>query len=156
MENTKKINEMITVGPQPSKEELGQLREDGFASVANLRTAGEKDQPMSPQQEGQEAKRLGMTFHHEPVDEKQMNEEQVDRFRAKLEELPKPVYVHCKSGMRAGAFVMMDQAVKQGMSGQETLETAEEMGFECKQPELKKFVTNYVNERSGSREGTTA
>jgi hypothetical protein len=31
------------------------------------------------------------------------------------------------------------------MSGDEALKKAEEMGFECDQPELESFVKNYVN-----------
>ena len=139
MHDSMRINEQVTVGPQPRADELEQLREQGFKAVVNLRTEGEEDQPVSPEEEGQQVSSLGMTYHHEPVDAGDLREEQVDRFREKLAGLPGPVYVHCRSGKRAGAFVMMDQAVRHGMSGEATLQKAEEMGFECKQPELKQL-----------------
>ena len=43
---------------------------------------------------------------------------------------------------------MMDLAVKQGMSGEQTLQKAEEMGFECDKPELIEFVKKYVDTHS--------
>lgn len=153
MQNTMKINDQITVGPQPEAAELDQLHQQGFKSVVNFRTEGEEDQPMSPEEEGRKIASLGMTYHHEPVDSKDMKEQQVDRFREKLADLPKPVYAHCKTGKRAGAFVMMDQAVSHGMSGEQTLQKAQEMGFECKQPELKQFVKGYVDSRTDGGKG---
>lgn len=40
---------------------------------------------------------------------------------------------------------MMNIAVDEGMSGDQTLQKAKEMGFECDQPELEQFVRNYVD-----------
>ena len=40
---------------------------------------------------------------------------------------------------------MMHLAVQAGWSGADTLQKAEEMGFECKQPELKEFVKSYID-----------
>jgi protein tyrosine phosphatase (PTP) superfamily phosphohydrolase (DUF442 family) len=74
-----------------------------------------------------------------------ISEDKVDSFRRQLAELPEPIYVHCSAGKRAGVFVMMHTAAEQNMSGDEALKKAEEMGFECEQPELESFVKNYVN-----------
>ena len=66
-------------------------------------------------------------------------------------DLPKPVFAHCKSGERAGAMVMMNMAVEQGMTGEETLQKAKEMGFGSNQPELEQFVRNYVVSHSQAK-----
>ena len=42
----------------------------------------------------------------------------------------------------------MHMAVEQGMTGEQTLQKAEEMGFECDQPELEQFVKDYVDSHS--------
>ncbi len=76
-----------------------------------------------------------------------MNPELVDGFRELLRDLPRPIYVHCASGKRSGAFVMMHLAVEEGMKGRETVEQAASMGFECDTPELEQFVTSYVDQR---------
>lgn len=142
---TMKINDQVSVGPQPSENQLKDLREEGFKTVVNFRTEGEEDQPLSPQAEGEKAKERGLNYFHHPVSADSMEPELVDQFRQKFTELPKPVFAHCKTGKRAGAMVMMHIATEQGMTGEQTLQKAEEMGFECDQPELVDFVKSYVD-----------
>ncbi len=91
-------------------------------------------------------KESGMEYSHIPVSLDAMNETQVDNFRGQLTKLPAPIFVHCASGKRAGAFAMMHAALEQGFSGEQALQTAEQMGFECDQPRLKQFVKNYIDE----------
>ena len=146
-----KISDQISVGGQPSEEDLHKLEQDGFKSVVNFRTEGEEEQPLSPQAEGEKVKAAGMQYLHVPVSMKAMGPELVDQFREQLPNLAKPVFAHCKSGKRAGAMVMMSMAVEQGMTGEQTLQKAKEMGFECDQPELEQFVRNYVDSRSQPR-----
>ena len=148
MANNMKINDKVTVGPQPSENEIQQLSQQGFKTVVNFRTEGEDEQPLSPDAEGEKVKAAGLKYLHIPVSMKSMGTELVDQFREKYPELPKPVFAHCKSGKRAGAMVMMHMAVEKGMSGEETLQKAEKMGFECEQEELRQFVKSYVDNHS--------
>jgi len=145
MEKVMKISDQVTVGAQPSEDQLQQLGKQGFKSVVNFRTEGEEDQPLTPKAEGEAVTAAGMTYLHVPVSMKAMGPELVDQFREKYAALPKPVFAHCKSGKRAGAMVMMHMAVEQGITGEQTLRQAEKMGFECDQPELKEFVRQYVD-----------
>jgi uncharacterized protein (TIGR01244 family) len=148
MQNTMKSNDQVTVGPQPSEQDIQQLSGQGFKTVANFRTEGEEEQPISPDAEGEKVKAAGMEYLHIPVSMDSMGPELVDQFREKYPDLPKPVFAHCKSGKRAGAMVMMNMAVEHGMTGEQTLQKAEEMGFECDKPELMEFVKNYVDNNS--------
>ena len=146
-----KINEQVTVGPQPSSEEINQLREQGFKTVINFRTEGEEDQPLSPSSEGAEVQSAGMHYVHIPVSMSSLGTEAVDQFRDQFKDLPKPLFAHCKSGKRAGAMVMMHMAAEQGMTGDQTLEQAQKMGFKCDQPELKQFVRQYVDSHGSTK-----
>ena len=146
-----KINDEVTVGAQPSEDRLKELARQGFKSVINFRTEGEEEQPLPPKQEGEAVRSLGLQYLHVPVSMKSMGPEIVDGFRQRFPDLPKPVFAHCKSGKRAGAMVMMHIASEQGMSGKQTLEQAEKMGFECDQPELKEFVEQYVDSHSAKK-----
>ena len=146
-----KINDQVTVGPQPSEDELQKLGQQGFRSVVNFRTEGEEEQPLTPRAEGKRVKSAGMEYLHIPVSMKAIGPELVDQFREKFADLPKPVFAHCKSGKRAGAMVMMHMAVEQGMTGEQTLQRAKEMGFECDQPELEQFVRQYVDSHASSK-----
>ncbi len=151
MNNRMKINEQVTVGAQPSEDQLQQLSQEGFKSVVNFRTEGEEEQPLSPQAEGVKVKAAGLKYLHVPVSMKSMGPELVDQFREKFSDLPKPVFAHCKSGKRAGAMVMIHTAIEQDMTGDQTLQKAKEMGFECEQPELEQFVRQYVNQHTSAK-----
>jgi uncharacterized protein (TIGR01244 family) len=144
------FNHAITVGGQPSRDDLRQLADEGFKAIVNLRPKGEADQPLDPEVEADIVRALGLRYLNLPVTMDAIREDQVDAFRRQLIELPEPIYVHCRAGKRAGAFVMMHTAAEQHMSGDEALEKAKEMGFECDQPELASFVKNYVNNHKAS------
>jgi uncharacterized protein (TIGR01244 family) len=142
------LNDRISVGGQPSAEEIKQIETDGFATVVNLRTEGEEDQPMSPEEERRVVESAGLKYVHLPVSSENMEPERVDRFREQLPSLPGPVFVHCYQGKRAGAFAMMDSAIQAGWSGEETLQKAAQMGFECDVPQLKDFVKGYIDQHT--------
>lgn len=146
MQDVMKLSDNLTVGAQPTEEQLKQLAGQGIKSVVNLRTEGEEEQPLSPQEEGEKVRALGMQYLHIPVSSKAPGPEQVDQFRSELPRLPGPVFVHCAKGKRAGAFSMMHMAVENGMSGDDTLKQAEQMGFECDVPALKDFVRGYIDQ----------
>lgn len=148
MQNTMKINRNVTVGPQPSSDQIKKLREDGFQTVINFRSSGEEKQPLSPDQEQTVVRSAGMDYRHFPVSMESMDSKLVDRFRAEYGQLPKPIFAHCKSGKRSGAMVMMQVACENGMTGEQTLEQAESMGFECDKEALRKFVKDYVDQHS--------
>jgi len=151
IQNTMQINDQVTVGPQPSEEEIEQLAGEQFRTVVNFRTDDEEEQPLSPKDEGKKVQAAGMQYLNIPVSEESMSADVVDRFRQQFEQLEKPVYAHCKTGKRAGTMMMMHIASEQGMTGDETLKKAEEMGFECDKPELIEFVKTYVDEHSGKK-----
>ncbi len=145
MEGRIRISDQLAVGPQPTEEQLKQFAEEGFKSVVNLRMSDEEDQSLSPDEEGVKVRSLGMEYLHIPVSKKAIQPEQVDSFREEIRRLPKPVFAHCHLGKRAGALAMMHAACEAGMSGDQTLERAEQMGFKCDVPELKGFVKGYID-----------
>src|SRR5512132_4454452 len=134
---------LIVHTSQPSREELAQLAPEGFKAVANLRMPGEQNQPLSPEEEGEVVRQAGMTYVHVPVAGTGPQPEQVDRFREELDRLEGPVLVHCASGRRSGAFALLHVAARDGLSGDETLAKAKELGFDWKSPELEDFVRRY-------------
>ncbi len=145
MSDAKKITDEVTVGGQPAKDDLAQIAKDGFKTVINFREDGEENQPMRPTEEQKLVESLGMTYLSLPVSMNDLGPETVDNFREKFKQLPKPAYAHCASGKRAGAMVLMNMACEAKWSGEETLEKAHSMGFECDQPQLREFVVEYVN-----------
>ncbi len=142
-----RVDDRFTVGPQPDEAKLRELAKQGFRTVVNFRTEGEEEQPLSPAEEGSLVRSLGLRYLHVPVDVKQLREEQVDTFRQQVDTLPGPIYAHCRTGMRSGAFVMIKKAIDEGMTGEQLVASAERMGFPCDKPEIESFVRKYVDAR---------
>ena len=46
---------------------------------------------------------------------------------------------------------LVTRLVEQGMTGEQTLQKAKEMGFECDQPQLEQFVRQYVDSHSQAK-----
>ena len=56
-----RINDGLSVDTgQPTREELERLAQAGFKTVVNLRMAGEPNQPLSPEAEGDVARQAGL------------------------------------------------------------------------------------------------
>ena len=87
-----------------------------------------------------------MHYLHYPVTKVGLSDDVVDAFRERIDALPRPLFVHCASGMRSGAFVMMHVAAEACLTGETTLETAKAMGFDCDQPGPQEFVKRYVDQ----------
>lgn len=150
MQNYIRINDDYAVGKgPPDPETLAALHHEGFRAVVNLRRPGEENEPLDPDQEGDTVRAHGMDYVHLPVSAEEMSSERVDQFRNLVAELPKPVYVHCASGKRSGAFTMMHYAVENALSGEDALDQAQQMGFECDTPALESLVRDYVRQRGG-------
>ena len=151
MEKPSKISDKITTGPQPSEQELAQLKENGFKSIINFRTDGEEKQPLSTQAEGDKVRALGMAYLHFPIPMGGIMEEHVDEFRQKVASLPKPVFSHCMGGRRASVLSMIYAAIDEGLSGDEAIKRANETNLDIDKPELVQFVKQYVDGHSSVR-----
>jgi uncharacterized protein (TIGR01244 family) len=147
MENVIKINEELAVADcQLSPEQIEAAAEEGYQSILNLR---------SPQEEGylpdeaEQADKAGLAYANIPVSPKNMSDELAHEVLSNIENLPKPLLSHCNSGMRSGAMAFMYIALKEGMSAEEAMEQAREMGFNCEQsPQMKDFFEQYIEEHS--------
>ncbi len=151
MDNRTAITDDVSISDQPTENELEQLAEEGFRSVINLRHDGEDQMPMTPRQEGQRVRALGMEYENIPVSIPRADAALVERFREKLAAMPKPVLVHCKLGARAGAFVVMDLAAREGLSGEQALAEGGDRGFVCDNQDLADFVKRYVDNCADDR-----
>lgn len=143
---TRKIDESVTVGAQPTEPDVQELARRGFRSIVNLRTAGEEEQPLDPAQEGQAAEKNGLRYAHIPISLRNLTTEQMDSFRDEMENLPSPVYIHCRGGTRAAALLAIHRAVESGKSGDEAIRDAEQIGAPVDTPEYLEFFKEYVEQ----------
>lgn len=153
MEHWIQISDEMTIGEQPDANDIQRLADNGFQSVVNLQTRDEDSDDFGIDDERETVHSQGMTFKHIPVSIGQMDQDKVDEFSEAITYAPLPAFVHCKSGLRAGAFSLMHLALERGWSGDKALQIAEQMGFECKNDTLRDFVREYITEQNGSRKG---
>ena len=146
MDNVKKINDELTVAGQVTPEQLQQAAREGFKSILNLR---------SPDEEGflndeqQQAEAVGLHYINIPVKLTAINEELTTQVLQQIDELPKPVLIHCGTARRAGAMALMNVATRQGMTPEQVFERASQIGFDCSaNPQMKEFFKQYVEKHS--------
>jgi len=141
-----KVNKQITVAGQITPEQLDEAARQGFKSVLNLRAADEEGFMAD---ERHRAEAAGLRYENIPVKKEEISDELTTRVLKEIDELPKPVLVHCASGMRAGAMAFMHMATREGMSAEKAMSRAQESGFDCNsEPQLKQFFQHYVETHS--------
>jgi uncharacterized protein (TIGR01244 family) len=140
------INADLTAGTgQPDPAELSSIASKGFAAVIDLRVPGEANQALPPETELSEADRLGLSYANIPVPSGGVTAEHLDRFRAEVARLPKPIFVHCASGRRAGSFAMVEAALREGLSGEEMLRRTESLGVAPSSDPVRETYRSYVD-----------
>ena len=145
----RRLNDKVTVGGQPSVDDLHALRAQGYVAVVNLRTEGEADQTLSPAAEGFAASEAGLGYRHVPVALPQLDLEQVRQLRMAIEEARGPVYVHCGAGQRACALSLLATA-EPGTRGETLLASAATVGLPIRDERLGDFVREQAERASWS------
>jgi uncharacterized protein (TIGR01244 family) len=135
MTDRRQISAKVSVGGQPTAAELGGLREQGFATVVNLRLPGEPGQLLAPDDEKAAAAEAGLAYRHIPVSLAELDAAQVDELRAAIDTSTGPVYVHCGAGQRACSLGLLATS-----TGGDLAARAAELGLPATDERLVRFV----------------
>jgi uncharacterized protein (TIGR01244 family) len=141
---TTKLDDLITVGSQPSIMQIRELSRRGFRSIVNLRRDGERGESMKPADEGRTALEAGLEYGHVPISLEELSRETVERFRNEMDRLPAPVYVHCAEGTRARAMAMVHVAIEADRTWEEVLEIAASLGLAPECEETREHIRRYM------------
>lgn len=126
MKIIRKINDELAIAGQITSEQLQEIAQEGFKSVLNLRSPDE-DGFLSNEQE--QAQALGLSYLNLPIKLEAINDEIGTRVFRVINELPKPILIHCSSARRAAALVLMFIATRQGATVQQAFQQAEQLGL---------------------------
>jgi uncharacterized protein (TIGR01244 family) len=140
----------ITIGDQPTEEDLLECKYEGYSGVVNLRNDGEPEQPISTASEGERVRALGLEYLHHGVGGKPLSDPgvaEVCDFIDRLTAADGKVLVHCRKGGRAMALVLIQQARLNGWSAAEAVEKGKAMGLQV-DGGLKLMVEAYLAEKS--------
>lgn len=124
----KKISPYLSVAPQISVEDIGQLAEYGFKSIINNRPDEETtDQPLSADLAA-EAERLGLTYQDVPVIAGQLSDSDVQAFVNAQESLEGPVLAFCRTGTRSITLWALSQVGHLNIDA--VVSTAKDAGYD--------------------------
>ena len=126
MNTIRKINDDLAIAGQLTTEQLQQIAHEGFKSVLNLRSPDEEGFLNNEQQQ---VKVLGLYYINIPVKGEVINAEVADQVLQQIDDLAKPVLIHCNNSMRAAAIVLMSIATQQGVSLSKAFKQAEQLGL---------------------------
>lgn len=148
MQVERPITATITIGDQPTEQDLTRLKGEGYAGVVNLRNPGEPEQPLSPDAEGKTIESMGMDYLHYGVGGAPLTSEGVTAvcdFVDRFTESGQKVLVHCRKGARAAALVLLQQARAQGWKADEVIAQGKAMGLDI-DGGLRTMVEMYLSQ----------
>lgn len=129
MVDTHKIAPELAVTVQPSREEVKQLAQQGFRTLINNRPGGEELGQLPPDEEKAEAEGQGLTYVHIPITMSSVTRGDVDAFYRAVQESPKPVVAHCKSGTRSYLLWAAGEVLNAGRDPDELADEAAAAGY---------------------------
>lgn len=139
IKNFLRINDKICTGGQPTLDDLARLKADGIKAVINLRQASESN----VEEEAAKAKELSLFYFHIPVNGDAPKKESADEFlKVMADAANRPVFIHCASANRVGAFWMIYRVLKDGWKLEDAEEEAKKVGL--RSPVMRDFALEYI------------
>ncbi|MEP6563514.1 MAG: bifunctional sulfur transferase/dioxygenase Blh [Mesorhizobium sp.] len=146
-----RVNDRLSVGPQPSTSEILSLPDQGFAVLINARP--DREEPIQPGNEAEReaADRAGISYGFIPVTMPTITEADVRAFQAAMADARGAVFAHCKTGTRALILYVLGEALNGRMSSLEIADLGQKVGIDLSaasrwleahrqlQPEVKGF-----------------
>ena len=142
IQNFMRVNTEFCTGGQPTPAQLADLKSQGVTTILNLRTIGERG--FDATLEETETKKLGMKYFHIPVANDAPKDEQADEFLKITDNAQnRPVFIHCGSANRVGAFFMIRRVLRDGMTFDAAKAEADKIGL--RSPALAEFARQYID-----------
>jgi uncharacterized protein (TIGR01244 family) len=132
----KELGKDMLLGPQPTEDDLAQLKQQGVKTVIDLRPPGETASPNEDM-----VVRSGLAYANVPVDKTQLSSGLVDQLDRALKQNEAGFLLHCATGARAAMLLALSRARRNQWSAARTFEEAKSMGFDITtSPEYSSFV----------------
>jgi protein tyrosine phosphatase (PTP) superfamily phosphohydrolase (DUF442 family) len=143
-----RLSRNVSVGRrEPTLLDLDRMHERGFRAILDLRQDIDTMTGLLPSQEADLTAALGLVYVRFPVSADNADDALLDRFGAEMQRLPKPLFVHCTAGRRAGMFALAHVAIEHGNPGDSMLEMARHLDILYGPREQQKRFADYVDRR---------
>lgn len=138
----RQVDSNVFIGPQPTRQDLEEARQQGVRTVVDFRLPTETASPNVDL-----ATSAGLDYVNIPVDRAALSTDQVGELETAMERHPGPYLVHCATGTRAALMLALARARQQGWSAERTFAEAEAMGFNLRN---SAEFANFVRQATGS------
>ena len=143
IKNFLRINSEICTGGQPAMEDLARMKAEGVRAILNLRRPSE----YNAEEEALKAKELGLRYFNIPVNGAEPRDEQADEFLKLIADLlNRPIFIHCTSANRVGAFWMVRRVLIDHWKLDDAEAEARKMGLHSQN--LVDFARSYIARHS--------
>lgn len=129
---TVKVNDRLSVGPQPNLIDFKELKSHGFVAVINNRPDGEEPAQPTADEASLEAEAAGLAYVRQPVTLGAITEGDVRKFRQQLDRLKGPVFAHCKSGARSLTLWTLGEVLDGRLQASEIIPFGKQFGIDLK------------------------
>jgi len=140
IDNFFRVDAQVCTGGQPTREQLATLKAGGVRGIVNLREPEEHN----IEEEAAAAKGLGLHYISIPVRTAAPKDEQVEAFlKATSDPTIFPLFIHCGSGNRVGAFWMIRRVLVDQWTPEKAEKEAKQIGL--RSPNLLNFAHDYIH-----------
>jgi uncharacterized protein (TIGR01244 family) len=122
----RKINDELSVAGQISSEQFPQLLTDGYKSILNLRSPDEKGWL---DDEKDKLEFIGLCYLNLPTQVEDIKHQTTLQVLQIINELPKPVLIHCDNSIRSAVIALLYIATKQGITFEKAIELTTKLGL---------------------------
>ena len=144
IENYFRVDDRVCTGGQPTAAQLAVLKDEGVRAILNLRDPSEHEAAA----EEAAAKELGLLYVDIPVKAADPKPEQVEAFlKVTADASFFPVFIHCGTGNRVGAFWMIRRVLVDHWTLACAEKEARQIGL--KSPSLRTFAIEYIAAHPG-------
>ncbi|QXE23689.1 hypothetical protein B6N60_02379 [Richelia sinica FACHB-800] len=92
------------------------------------------------QNEKEQAEAAGLEYANVPLNPQIPNQHLTAEAIQAIKALHKPVFIHCAAGARAGGIALISNAIDDGLTYEQIVKKATELGINLEQPHLRQFL----------------
>ena len=104
MDQFKRLENGMLIGPQPTADNLRQARVEGIKTVIDLRMPSETSTPNA-----ELVASSGLDYVNIPVNKAALSADQVDEFERAMRQMDGPLLIHCATGARAAVMLVLSR-----------------------------------------------
>lgn len=147
--NFTKVDSTIACGGALSPEAFAALKQAGYKSIVNLRTASEPGANLEEEQKA--AQDAGLNYIHLPFVNTSPDPSKLDEF-LKVVAVPEnqPMMLHCASGGRASMFWAVKRVMIDGWPVEKAMSELPDLSKNVAQP-LREFMLDYLKSHGKTR-----